>query len=126
MARVSVVDDDASIRRALTRLLSAAGYDVATFASAEAFLAAMVNDAPDCAIVDVRLPGISGLELQERLAAAGQSIPIVFITAHVDGRVREEAHRSNAADFLYKPFDDRTLLGAVQRAVQSANCRREE
>jgi FixJ family two-component response regulator len=114
---VSVIDDDESVRRALRRLIRSFGLNVETFASAEEFLAPGEHRAPACLLLDLRLPGMSGLELQERLAADGRRIPVVFITAHLDESARRAALAAGAVEFLLKPFDDRVLLDAVTRAL---------
>ena len=114
---VCVVDDDASVLRAFHRLLRSDNYAVATFASAEAFLAADCRPSAHCVILDVDLAGVNGIELQERLAASGVRTPVVFITAHDDAVSRERARRAGAVDYLRKPFDDVTLLRAVSRAL---------
>jgi FixJ family two-component response regulator len=113
---VSIIDDDDSVRRALSRLIRSAGLPVETFASAEEFLQAAGRAAPRCLILDVRLPGLSGLELYERLSAEGKSAPVVFISAYADDPMRELAQRAGALAFLEKPFEDRQLLEAVARA----------
>jgi FixJ family two-component response regulator len=115
-ATVAVIDDDASVRKALRRLLRAAGMQVQTFATAEDFLGAAERP-PDCLVLDVRLPGLGGLELQRRLAAEGRHVPIVFITGHQDEQARREALAAGAVDFLLKPFEDESLLQAVTRAA---------
>lgn len=114
---VFVVDDDEFVRDALKTLLRSAGYDVQTFESAEAFLAHAAEDRTGVLILDVRMPGMSGLELQKRFADAGRKLPIIFITAHEGGRVRKAALEEGAEAFLQKPFEDETLLGAVQRVI---------
>ena len=115
-----VVDDDASVRRALARLLHSAGYQTETFASAEGFLAQSRFDAPGCIILDVRMPGLNGLELQQALAAADRQLPIVFITGHGDVPMSVRAMKAGAEDFLPKPFDDEELLKAVARALNKS------
>ncbi len=112
-----VVDDDASVRGALARLLHSAGYQTETFASAEGFLAESRFDAPGCIILDVRMPGLNGLELQQTLAAADRQLPIVFITGHGDVPMSVRAMKAGAEDFLPKPFDDEELLKAVAQAL---------
>ena len=114
---ITVVEDDSSFRRALRRLLSGAGYTVATFASAEEFLASDSSSATDCLVLDIHLGGMSGFDLQQRLAAAGAPIPTVFITAHDDPATRERA-RSGAA-YLRKPFREDALVGAIQQALEN-------
>ena len=114
---VFVVDDDEFVRDALKTLLRSAGYGVQAFESAEEFLAGPAEDQKGVLILDVRMPGMSGLELQKRLADAGRKLPIIFITAHEGGRVRKAALEEGAEAFLQKPFEDETLLGAVQRVI---------
>ena len=118
--RISVVDDDESVRRALGNLLSSVGYQVELFASAEEFLNAGHLHDTDCLILDVRMPGMSGLELQQRLAATNYLIPIIFITAHAsDEEARRRALEAGALDFLLKPFSEESLLNAVRAAMHS-------
>jgi FixJ family two-component response regulator len=117
---VFVVDDDASIRRALARLLHSAGYQTEIFASAEGFLAQSRFDAPGCILLDVRMPGLNGLELQDALAAADRQLPIVFITGHGDVPMSVRAMKAGAEDFLPKPFDDEELLKAVAQALNKS------
>jgi FixJ family two-component response regulator len=117
---ISVVDDDASIRRALRRLLQSAGYVVEAFASAYEFLASAARGRSACLILDIRLDGMTGFELQERLAADRSAIPIIFITAHDDAPTRERVQQAGAAAFLPKPFDAAALLAAVESAAGPA------
>ena len=114
---VFVVDDNRSVRRSVVRLLESAGLLVEGFPSAEAFLERERPDGPGCVVLDVRMPGISGLELQRRLTAAGWSTPVVFITGHGDVPMSVEAMKDGAVDFLLKPFDDESLLAAIDRAI---------
>ena len=114
---VCVVDDDLSVLRALERLLRASAFAVATFGSAEAYLQSEHRATARCLVLDVHLTGLSGLELQERLAAAGARTPIVFISAWDDAAARDRARRAGAVCYLQKPFDDATFLGAVSRAL---------
>ena len=114
---IAVIDDDESVRRALQRLLRSTGLTVATFATAEAFLEDGTQPPPACLVLDVRLPGLTGLDLQERLAAAGRRIPIVFITAHKDDQARRQALAAGAIDFIAKPFDEEVLLDALAVAL---------
>lgn len=116
---VYVVEDDESVRKALRRLIRSAGLDVTAFASAEEFLHAAGQPAPACLVLDLHLPGLSGLELHERLRAEGRSTPAVFITAYGDDQARERAFRGGAVAFLPKPFDDRSLLDAVAQALDA-------
>jgi len=117
-AVVFVVDDDVSVREALERLLRVVGFDVETFASAQDFLAHRRENAPSCLVLDVRLPGLSGLELQKRIAQANREIPIVFITGHGDVPTSVSAMKAGAVEFLVKPFSDQDLLDAIQQAIK--------
>ena len=119
-ALVSIVDDDASVRKGLARLVKAAGYAVETFASATEYLARPRPEEPCCLLLDVRMPGLSGLELQEALTRTGRRVSIVFISGHGDVPGSVKAMKSGAVDFLTKPVDDRELLGAIERAVVKA------
>jgi FixJ family two-component response regulator len=114
---VCVVDDDDSILRALRRLLDATGFRVETFSSAEAFLESAHRGRADCLVVDVHLGGLSGFDLQERLAAAGEHTPIVIITAHDDQSTCQQARRVGAIEYLRKPFDDDSLIAAIHKAI---------
>ena len=116
-ATVFVVDDDASMREALKNLLRSVGLAVETFGSAQEFLCSDRSKAPGCLVLDVRLPGLSGLDLQRQLADANLQIPIVFITGHGDIQMSVRAMKAGAAEFLTKPFRDQDLLDAVQQAV---------
>ena len=114
---VAIVDDDELMRGALQGLLREAGLAARAYASAEEFLRSGAQHRSSCLIVDVRMPGMSGLDLQARLDAEQIRIPIIFITAHGDERMRMQALRSGAADFLAKPFDDEVLLRSVRAAL---------
>lgn len=114
---IAVVDDDQSVREGLENLINSVGLEVKLFASAEDFLNSDTPLQTDCAIVDVRLPGISGLELQHRLAADGQSIPVIIITAQGDDKTQDEAVAAGAIAFLKKPFRDEVLLTALESAL---------
>jgi FixJ family two-component response regulator len=116
---VATIDDDELMRAALQGLLREAGLPVRAFASAEEFLSSGMQHECSCLIADVRMPGMSGLELQARLAEEQIRIPIIFITAHGDERLRKHALRAGAADFLSKPFDDEVLLRSVRAALES-------
>jgi FixJ family two-component response regulator len=115
---IVVVDDDESVRKALENLLSSVGFEVKLFASAEQFLDSDTSLQTDCAILDVRLPGLSGPELQQKLAADGQSIPIIIITAQGDDKTRDEAVAGGAVAFLKKPFKEEVLLAALESALK--------
>ena len=114
---IAVVDDDQSVREALENLMSSVGLEVKLFASAEDFLDSDTPLQTDCAILDVRLPGISGLELQQRLAAERQNIPIIIITAQGDDKTQDEAVAAGAIAFLEKPVKEEVLLAALKSAL---------
>jgi FixJ family two-component response regulator len=114
---VFIIDDDDSVRRALRRLFRAAGLDTETFATAEEFLRSGTGQVPDCLVLDQHLPGMSGLELQERLRSEGRALPVVFISAYEEERARDLALQAGAVAFLQKPFEERDLLDAVARAL---------
>ena len=115
---ISVVDDDHSIRQSLSSLFRSVGLVVGVFSSAEEFLAAGDIDRTACLILDVRMPGMGGLELQRRLARSHPRLPVVFITAHgSEDEVRERALKDGAMGYLTKPLSEETLLGAVQVAL---------
>ena len=123
---VFVIDDDELVRRALSRLLRSAGLQVQTFPSAKAFLDATPLDRPACLVLDLQLPGPSGLELQAALIRAGRDIPIVFVTGHGDVPSSVRAMKSGAVDFLQKPFDGQELLDCVTRALSRSREQRAE
>jgi FixJ family two-component response regulator len=116
---VAVVDDDDSMRIALEGLLKAVGFSARAFASAEEFLKSGQQHQTSCLIADIRMPGMSGLELQAQLNAERCRIPIVFITAHGDAKMRLQALRAGAVEFLSKPFDEEVLLESVRAALES-------
>ena len=124
VAMVFVVDDDPQVRASIQGLLKSAGLRSECFETAEQFLQRQPLDGPSCLIVDVSLPGISGLDCQQQLRKAGLQIPIVFITAHGDIPMTVKAMKSGAVEFLTKPFEDKHLLGAVQQALASDTSRR--
>jgi FixJ family two-component response regulator len=113
---VMIVDDDESIRRAARRLIKSYGLPVATFTSAEDFLASGRLDETACLVLDVNMPGLSGLELQSQLVAGGHRIPIVFITAYTDETMRSRALKAGAFCYLIKPFEENELLDCIHRA----------
>jgi FixJ family two-component response regulator len=115
---VAIVDDDESVQSALQDLMEADGLSARCFGSAEEFLASGLQRRAACLLVDIRMPGMSGLELQARLKADRFNTPIIFITAHGDSRVRMQAMREGAAEFLVKPFDDQVLLDRVRAALE--------
>jgi FixJ family two-component response regulator len=116
---VAIVDDDDSMRSALQGLLKVADFPAQVFVSAEEFLQSGQQRQTACLIADIRMPGMSGLELQAKLNADRCRIPIIFITAHGDERMRMQALRAGAVDFLAKPFDEETLLESVRVALES-------
>src|SRR2546422_7047369 len=116
-AAVFVVDDDASVREALSGLLRSAGFAVETFASARDFLARAPADLPGCLVLDVGLPDLSGLDLQQRMAEMNKEMPIVFITGHGDVATSVRAMKAGAVEFLTKPFGERDLLDAIRQAI---------
>ncbi|MET0544016.1 MAG: response regulator [Variovorax sp.] len=115
---VHVIEDDESVRTSLLRLIKAAGLEVRGYGSADEFLANLPERGAGCLLLDVNLPGASGLELQDALPSRGVSLPIVFITGQPDAGARARAMRAGAVDYLSKPADRTTLLGAVARALQ--------
>jgi FixJ family two-component response regulator len=116
---VAIVDDDECVRVALQGMMKAAGFLARTFASAEAFLESGEQAETGCLIADIRMPGMSGLELQAKLDADHRQIPIVFISAHGDEDIRLQALRAGAVEFLAKPFDRKVLLDCVRAALNS-------
>lgn len=115
---VFVIDDDESIREALKSLIRSVGLNVETFASAQEFLQSSRPDVPACLILDVRMPGLSGLDLQRELAEANIYLPIIFITGHGDIPMSVRAMKAGAVEFLTKPFRDQDLLDAIQQALE--------
>ena len=114
---VAVVDDDDAVRIALEGLLKSAGLTARTFESAESFIESGQQSQVACLIADIRMPGMSGLELQAKLKAEGSRIPIIFITAHVDAKMKTVAMKAGAVEFLSKPFDGEVLLEKVRPAL---------
>ncbi len=125
-AMVFVVDDDVSVREALESLVRSAGFEVETFASAQGFLDHRKADKPSCLVLDVRLPGLSGLDLQKRIIEANREIPIIFITGHGDVPTSVRAMKAGAVEFLTKPFSDQDLLDAIGQAIQRDRSARHE
>ena len=123
---VFVVDDDPSMRRSLETLLRSVGLDARLFSSAQEFMQAERPDAPGCLVLDVRLPGMSGLTFQQELAKAGVALPVIFITGHGDVPMTVRAMKAGAAEFLTKPFDDQVLLDAIHAAIERDRARRRD
>jgi len=117
-AHVSVVDDDESVRESLPELLRSFGFEVRPFSSAEEFLASDSLTRTDCLILDVAMPGMTGLELHQELARRRRQIPIVFITAQTDESLRPRAMQAGAAAYLFKPFSESAILDAVHAALE--------
>lgn len=125
-AAVFVVDDDPSMRRSLDTLLRSVGLEVHLFSSAQEFMQAQRPDAPGCLVLDVRLPGMSGLAFQQELAKAGVALPVIFVTGHGDVPMTVRAMKAGAAEFLTKPFDDQVMLDAVHAAIERDRARRRD
>ena len=125
-AVVFVVDDDATMRESLKNLIRSVGLQVEVFASAQEFLRSKLTDVPGCLVLDVRLPGLGGLDLQKRMADAGMEIPIIFITGHGDIPMTVRAMKAGAVEFLTKPFRDQDLLDAIQQALERDRTAREQ
>jgi FixJ family two-component response regulator len=115
---IAIIDDDNALRKSLDNLLRSVGFRTLGFASAEAFLSSNHIHDTTCLILDARMPGMSGLELQRQLGAANWHIPIIFITAHADDDARAQALAAGAVDFLYKPFREEELLKAIETALK--------
>jgi FixJ family two-component response regulator len=125
-AIVFVVDDDEGIRQSLKNLIGSVGLQVKVFASAQEFLRSKLTDVPGCLVLDVRLPGLSGLDLQKRMVEAHMEIPIIFITGHGDIPMTVRAMKAGAVEFLTKPFRDQDLLDAIQQALERDRTAREQ
>jgi RNA polymerase sigma factor (sigma-70 family) len=123
---VFVIDDDSSVREAIKSLIRSVGICVETFGSAQEFLLSRRPDAPACLVLDVRMPGLSGLDLQGELAGAGIRIPIIFITGHGDIPMTVRAMKAGAVEFLAKPFRDQELLDAIRQAIDSDRAARSQ
>ena len=121
---VFVIDDDPSVRRAVRRLIESVGLQIELFGSAQEFLLSRRPDVPSCLVLDIRLPGISGLDFQRKLAEADIHIPIIFMTAHGDIPMTVQAMKAGAVEFLTKPFRDQDLLDAIQLALERDRARR--
>ncbi len=114
---IFIVDDDPSVRESTQLMLKSVGFDVKTFASAQDFLNAKLQEGLGCLILDVRMPGISGLDLQEKLVSAESPLPVIFITGHGTVPMSVRAMKAGAVDFLQKPFEEQDLLDAINRAI---------
>src|SRR5580765_8693586 len=125
-ATVFVIDDDPSMREALEDLITSVGLEARLFASPREFLESKRPDAPGCLVLDVRLPGMSGLTFQQELAKAGVALPVIFISGHGDVPMTVRAMKAGAAEFLTKPFDDQVLLDAIHAAIERDRARRLE
>jgi len=125
-ATVIVVDDDASMRRSIESLLRSVGHDVRVFSSAPEFMHAEHKDAPGCLVLDVRLPGMSGLAFQQELAKAGVALPVIFVTGHGDVPMSVRAMKAGAVEFLTKPFDDQVFIDSVHAAIERDRQRRRD
>jgi FixJ family two-component response regulator len=115
---IAIVDDDLSVRRGLQRLVRSAGWKAEAFASAQEFLARSRAESPNCVLLDLQLPGLSGLDLQKRMAEVGLEIPIVFLTGHGNIPASVQAMKAGAVQFLTKPVDEQELLHAIEEAVE--------
>jgi FixJ family two-component response regulator len=115
---IAIIEDDPSVRIALARLLRSVGWNAVAFDSAEAFLHAAGQEPPDCLVLDIRLPGMSGVEFLEHGAVAGLSLPVICMTAHDDVQVRRRATQAGVVAFLVKPVDEQDLLHAIRRALR--------
>ncbi len=114
---ISIVDDDESVREALCGLLRSVGFAVNAFASAEQYLTSDQPRSADCLVLDVRMPGMSGIELQRQLVASHSEIPVIFITAHEDESMRTQTLRGDAGTVLIKPFSEEALMNAIHKAL---------
>lgn len=126
LATVFIIDDDASVRASIQDLVESVGLHAESFATAQEFLSSQPRTGPSCLVLDVRLPGISGLDLQHDLRRAGVRIPIIFITGHADIPMTVTAMKSGAVEFLTKPFRDQDLLDVIQRALNDERVVREK
>jgi len=116
---IAVIDDEESVRRAVVRLLHAAGYAARGYSSGDEFMKAWQSDAPECALLDLQMPGLSGADVLRALKRVGARFPLIIITAHDASAMREECMREGVAAYLCKPLDERVLLSAVSAAIGS-------
>jgi FixJ family two-component response regulator len=123
---VYIVDDEPGIRNSLSSLVRSVGLEVRTFAGGAEFLECTREDAPECLVVDVRMPGINGLELHNQLSQSSFPIPVIFITGHGDIALAVRAMKSGALEFLTKPFHDQDILGAIHRAIRHSSAARQQ
>ena len=123
---VAIIEDDEAVLHSLKLLLDARGLDVRCYGSAEAFLADLVEETPNCVVSDVRMPGLSGIELQRELRQRGLSMPVILITGHGDIAMAVAAMKEGAADFIEKPFDDERLVESLTKALASEEAQRSE
>lgn len=123
---ICVVDDDLSVCKALSRLIKSSGFRVKTYGSAQEFLDDDHTGKTDLLILDVHMPGMNGLDLQNHLMALGYTIPIVFVTAYVDGTTKKKAMEAGAVAFLQKPFEEENLLGAIYKGLNLKNTQKED
>lgn len=118
LSEIYIVDDDESVRKSIKRLLKSVGLPAQTFSSSEAFLESGLQEKSGCLILDIRMPGLNGLELHNRLINSDSKISVIFITAHEDEQVRDTALDAGAIAFLYKPFDEKVLLDAISEGLK--------
>ena len=121
---VCVVDDDDTVRHSIERLLKSSGYDALSFASANEFISHVSEEEPSCLVLDVRMPGLTGIELQNDLRSRHPDLPIVFVTGHGDIPMSVKAIKNGAVDFLQKPFEDHELLDAIRNAIEIFEARK--
>ena len=119
MPSVAIVDDEEGIRKALSRLLRASGLEAESYANGQEFLDAASGHRPDCVVLDLHMPGLSGLQVLRKLKAAGQRLPIIIITAHDQAETREQCMAEGARAYLRKPLEDRVLLNAISAAMRT-------
>ncbi|WP_065753116.1 response regulator transcription factor [Bradyrhizobium paxllaeri] len=123
---IALIEDDAAILHSLSMLLEGRGIPVSPYASAESFLAARVEPSPQCVVSDIRMPGMSGMELQQELEKCGSAVPVILITGHGDIAMAVQAIKQGAFDFIEKPFDDERLIESISQAIKSGHRRRVE
>jgi two-component system response regulator FixJ len=123
---IALIEDDEAILRSLSMLLESRGIPVNPYASAESFLAARVAPSPQCVVSDIRMPGMSGMELQQELRKRGSAVPVILITGHGDIAMAVQAIKQGAFDFIEKPFDDERLIESISQAIESGHRRRVE